>query len=187
VIFPMQVSWGCVQEGSLVALPDGGSIPIEKLVPGQKVVAAGGRELDVRGLTRGDETLPMVRINTANGRSLLLTETHPVLTAEGPVMAKSLTAGQVVITEQGPSELVSTSREPGGKVWNIALAATGAAGLDGPDEGFFANGVLVGDSAAQQRAELRERTMLAERLQQMIPAEWRTDAESARRRAAQRL
>jgi hypothetical protein len=179
VIYPMSVAYGCVEEGSRVSLPGGGSIPIEKLVPGQQIVAAGGRTLEVSRLTRGDEALPMVRIKTRNGRSLLLTETHPVLTLEGPVMAKSLVAGQVAMTEQGPSELVSIGREPGGKVWNIAFAATSATASD---EGFFANGVLVGDAAAQQRAELRERNMLAQR-QQTIPAAWRTDAESAQRHA----
>jgi len=183
VIYPMSVAYGCVEEGSLVALPGGRTLPIEQLTPGQQIVAAGGRTLDVSRLTRGDEALPMVRIKTRNGRSLLLTETHPVLTPEGPVMAKSLAAGQVVMTEEGLSELVSIGREPGGKVWNIAFAATTSTAAD---EGFFANGVLVGDAAAQQRAELRERKMLAERHKQAIPAAWRTDVESAQRRARQR-
>lgn len=183
VIYPMSVAYGCVEEGSQVALPGGRSVAIETLRPGQAVVGAGGRTLEVRRLTQGDEAIPMVRITTADGHSLLLTETHPVLTADGPVMAKALTVGRIVTTATGASALTAVGREPGRKVWNIAFAATPAGGAD---EGFYANGVLVGDAAAQQRAELRERTRLAESRQQAIPVAWRIDADSARRRAAAR-
>lgn len=181
VIYPMSVAYGCIAQGSKVALAGGGSTPIEMLVPGQELVAADGRTLKLRALTEGDEAIDMVRIRTANGHELVLTRTHPVLTPEGPIMAKALVAGQTVLTATGPSKLVGVTRVPGGKVWNLAFA-------DSPgDQAFVANGVLVGDAAAQQHAELRERAILAERQQRAIPAAWRTDVESAKRHAREQV
>ena len=106
----------CVAAGSLVSLADGGSLPIERVRVGQRVLArcladAGSEQR--HGLTPLTVTAVLdqgerecVELLFADGRSLVCTEEHRVLTAERGWQA----AGELLV---GESEvLVGLDRQP---------------------------------------------------------------------------
>ena len=183
IIPELQVFFSCLAEGTLVTLADGSKVAIEDLKEGALVRIDGrGRTLVVESKLKGKEEAPMIRLKTAGGRDVLITDGHPVITSEGPVLAGLLRPGQKVMTDAGPDAVVSVAREPFAKaVWNLNLGAPPASLNDPKVAGssFFANGVQVGDNLMQfveNRKQQKARVTLAAR---RAPPEWRQDILSA--------
>lgn len=169
-LVPMVVAYGCVAAGSRVTLADGSTRAIEEVRVGDRVLPArGARPLAVTARTDGVERGEMVRLTLEGGASLLLSETHPVLTDHGPVMARDVGVGAVLRTAGGTGRVARVGREHfGGRVWNLSLEG-------GTEASFIANGVVVGDSRLQRLVEVeaRERAAAARRY---VAPEWRVDA-----------
>ncbi len=172
---PMVVAYGCLAEGTRVTMADGSWKNIEKVGVADRVLpAVAGGPQNVRSFTRGVELKPMIRLVTANGRDLLLTETHPVMTDAGIKMAKQLKAGDMVQTDAGTSALQAVTREMfNGTVWNLNVDA-GEKNAAKDATTFFANGILVGDGNIQHELELAEREQPRNVLQ-VLPQEWHED------------
>lgn len=118
-----------------------------------------------------------------DGHDLLLTKTHPVMTADrGIVQAGSLKVGDAVVTEHGIRRLMHVARvEYNRGVYNFALGTAeelATVGLEGRT--MFADGFLVGDDRMQFETE---RSVAAAAVpKREISARWRADYEIARAR-----
>ncbi|GAF69305.1 unnamed protein product, partial [marine sediment metagenome] len=174
--------WGCLSADSMVLMEDGTERRVDMISAGDRVqTASHGSSLLVRDIVTGTEEKPCVRIVTETGRSLLVTDEHPISKSEGFRLAKELSAGDLIRTKSGLEAVHSIAEEQyEGIVYNMML--------DGEEESaqigaaHYANGILVGDgnmqgALLQQRKEKRMKARSIEEL----PAAWRLDAENARR------
>lgn len=106
---------------------------------------------NVRLTTKGKEFKDLVVIKTNSGKTLRLTQKHPVLTAAGKmVLAKDLTARDVLKSQQGTSvEIESvTFKKYTGDVVNFSTEAEGM-----NQHVIFAEGLAVGDQYWQASLE----------------------------------
>jgi len=173
----MTVTYGCLAEGTQVTLADGSTQSIEKIAVGKKVrTDAAGALLSVDNYSRGYEKEPMYRIITKNGRQLLLTKTHPVITSRGVKAARDLRIGDTVTTDAGPDTLVRVYRVTyRGNVWGLDIGSPeDRVRLTDTNTTFFANGILVGDGKMQGRLERAHYESPAEVLSRLDP-KWHTD------------
>lgn len=158
-INPIKITNSCLAEGTVVELARGKAAKIESLKSGQAV--ANPFDLDDRALTImdtaiGTESTPMVRIRDGQGRTLLMTEMHPISTPDrGMVQARHLKVGDKVMTKDGAAELTEVSREAyAGKVHNLKVGSKAEmAKLIEDQTVFYANGFLVGDGQIQSKYE----------------------------------
>ena len=178
----MSMTNSCLAEGTQVQLADGRLVPIESIQIGDKIFNPfhpGAQALTVTDISKGFETVPMVRIKDKAGRDLLMTEMHPIATVDrGMVQARKLRVGDKVQTRTGISPLVSVTREPfPGKVHNLKVGSTAEALKLGSDQTVvYANGFLVGDGQIQQKYESAEQTANAKLdMRKHVNKHWRRD------------
>ena len=146
------VYFSCVAEGTEITLADGLRKKVEDVNALDRLLAhRDGTVLSVKSTLIGVEDIPMVRLVTGGGHDLLLTEGHPVVTASGVRLARYLEVGDLVETLDGPSPLISVTREMfGGNVHNFNVGTEHEKMAIGKnDTTFFANGILVGDNEMQ--------------------------------------
>jgi intein/homing endonuclease len=143
--------------------------------------------LTVADTAKGFETVPMVRIEDEKGRSLLMTEMHPIQVVErGMVTAKHLKEGDMVMTQSGPSRLVHVTRQKyDGTVHNLKVGTGVETQSLGNDQTVvYANGFLVGDGQIQSKYESIE--LSANKMQgsplSRLPARWHRDYINSARR-----
>lgn len=177
---PITLTNSCLAEGTQIELGAGKFAPIESLQIGQAVFnpyAAGDHALTIKDTAQGVERAPMVRIRDQAGRTLLMTEMHPIATADrGMVQARALKAGDVVMTTQGPSKLIEVSREAySGKVYNLKVGSEAQMASLGSDQTVVhANGFVVGDGQIQSKYEELAMKHSARTVDQ-VPEAWRRD------------
>ncbi len=187
-IQPTVVVYGCVAEGTLVTMADETKKSIETIGAGERVRSNAARiPLTVDNYTRGFEKTPMIAIETANGRHLLLTDGHPVITATGVKVGRDLRIGDLIMTDAGPSRLtVVAPREYDGNVWNLDVGRpTDHVRLTDTNTTFYANGILVGDGRMQGRLDRAHHESPAQVLQRLDPR-WHVDFRSSEERRQQR-
>jgi len=190
-IYPTLVVYGCVAEGTLVTMADDTKRPIETIGVGEKIRSNAERlPLTVDNYTKGYEKPPMVLITTANGRALMLTEGHPVVTTAGLKLARKLKVGDAVLTDEGEARLVKVERKKfEGNVWNLDVGrADDRVRLTDTNTTFYANGILVGDGQIQGRMDRAEYES-AEQVLKRLDKKWHLDfrnneADKRARRAA---
>jgi hypothetical protein len=177
---PMKMTNSCLAEGTMVQMAGGKEVAIESISANSRVYSpysSMDSSLEVTDTSKGYEEPPMVRIESQNGKSLLMTEMHPVhVVGKGMVAAKDLVQGDTVLTTDGPSQLVKVAREQfAGNVHNLKLgSATEKQSLGEDQTVFYANGVLVGDGQIQSKYEsmaLHEDGPVIDRL----PLRWQKD------------
>jgi len=179
----ISVTNSCLAAGTNIQLADGREVPIEAIQAGDKTfnpfTPDDTAALTVVDTAKGFENVPMVRIKDAAGRSLLMTEMHPLATVErGMVQARKLRVGDKVQTRTGPSKLVSVTRESfSGKVHNLKVGSSEEALKLGTDQTVvYANGFLVGDGQIQQKYESAEQTATAKSdVRKRLPSAWLRD------------
>jgi hypothetical protein len=173
----------CLAAGTKIEMASGWLLPIEEIQMGDLVYSPydlSDFSLRVADTITGTESTPMVRIEDEHGKSLLLTEKHPVdIVGRGMVMAKYLKAGDVVTTKEGPSRLVTVGREEyKGTVYNLKVGSGAELQSIGKDQTtVYANGFLVGDAQIQGDAESAE--LAASSQPAPLPARWRTDYQNS--------
>lgn len=178
------VTNSCLAAGTEIELASGQSSAIESLKAGDQVVNPYAPSLTIMDTAVGFETVPMVRIRSEAGRSLLMTEMHPIQVAtRGMVQARSLKQGDVVMTKAGPSKLVEVSREAyDGKVYNVKVGSGAEqASLAEDQTALYANGFLVGDGQIQSKYEALEMTRKGDVLAR-LPSRWHRDYEMSPKR-----
>ena len=147
-----RIYWSCLAEDTRITLADGSERLIGEIAEGDRIRSdAEGRALSVSATFEGEEDSPLVQIETANGYSLRLTQSHPLPTAHGIRQARNLNPGDVVFTRDGPSELIDVQRVAyAGTVRNLTVdRASGRYLLEPEERTFFANGIQVGDNEMQ--------------------------------------
>lgn len=93
--------------GSTKVLTERGEVPIERIQPGDRVVTAFGFYSPV--LRRSKRFVDsIVRVRISSGRTMYVTEEHPILTRNGWILAGALSVGDVVSSRH---RLIRTPRE----------------------------------------------------------------------------
>lgn len=178
---PITITNSCLSEGSQIRVANGKTIPVEFLDVGVQVFNpfdTVSHALTVTDTAIGFEDMPMVRIRDEAGRTLLMTEMHPIQTRDGGmVQARALSKGDVVMTETGPSRLVEVSREDyDGRVFNLKLGSESEiASLATDQTVLYANGFLVGDGQIQSKYEILAMTQKHGNIFDRLPKQWHRD------------
>ncbi|WP_027706773.1 Hint domain-containing protein [Zooshikella ganghwensis] len=175
----MYFEYSCMAKGTLITMADGTQKPIEQVMIGDQV-QANGLVMSVEDTSIGNEVLPMVRINTKDGKSVLLTETHPVLTKNrGIVWAQEVRQGDQLITQQGTTSVIKVANENyNDTVHNLKLAKLedSKVVLATDSKAVFANGLLVGGITMQADYSFKDQQSLTvEQQLQQIPERWHQD------------
>ncbi|NTX33779.1 hypothetical protein HUA78_04970 [Myxococcus sp. CA033] len=174
----LTITNSCLAAGTEIELAAGKVAPIESVKAGDRVLNPHQPALTVMDTAIGVETVPMVRIRSESGRSLLMTEMHPIqVMARGMVQARSLKKGDVVMTKTGPSKLVDVSREPyAGKVYNVKVGSDAEKlALAADQTVVYANGFVVGDGQIQQKYESIAMTSKDGNVLAHLPKKWHRD------------
>ncbi len=146
----LEYVWHCLGADTLVTLADGSQRPIAELDNSVSVRTGDGDAIAAVQATyrafhsdnEGRE--PALRLVTEGGRSLLLSSWHPVITPAGPVAARDLNAGDVVLSATGEDRVrTCTTESYEGLVCNLHVVE----GVGGYGS-FLANDILVGDQLA---------------------------------------
>ncbi|HYH96402.1 Hint domain-containing protein [Hyalangium sp.] len=174
----IEITNSCLAAGTEIELAAGESGPIESLKAGDRVFNPYHPSLTVMDTAAGFETVPMVRIRDEAGRSLLMTEMHPIqVAARGMVQAKALKTGDRVMTRTGPSKLVKVSREAyDGKVYNVKVGSDAEKTALAEDQTVvYANGFMVGDGQIQSKYEAIAMTQKEGPVLARLPGKWHRD------------
>ncbi|WP_125717309.1 Hint domain-containing protein [Pseudoalteromonas rubra] len=182
---PMQVVYSCLAKGSMITLANGKHLPIEHLSVGDTVLGASQfapdqhMPLEIEDISVGVELIPMVKLTTASGKTLLLTESHPVVTVSGlSAWANKIKTGDQIRTESGV-EMITAIEEVkyNDNVYNLKLkrAATDETHVTGETFTMFANGLQVGDLAMQGDNEFSNGEVTTQDVLNNLPEAWHQD------------
>jgi hypothetical protein len=145
-ILPITLQWGCLAEGTLIAMADESKKAINEIVIGEYVKTVGGKSAKVVDVLRGTDSL-LYTVETISGKIIRLTYNHALLTDIGFMDANELLSSKKykIITEDGSKEDMLHCYESNydGKVYNLTL--------ESELHVMFANGIAVGDNVVQNR------------------------------------
>ena len=136
------MKWGCLAEGTQILMADGTLKAVQDIRIGERIKTDGGNA-EVTNIWSGTQE-GCIRVVADNGRELVMTKDHPVLTDSGWKRAGELTCSDVISTENGGAEI----RE-------IALVAE-TVRVFNPETGgkpVYANGFITGDFTRQNNCK----------------------------------
>lgn len=139
------IKWGCLAEGTEILMADGTQKIVENIRIGDLVKTDGGIVKVTNMWSGKEEECLLVRAD--NGRELIMTKSHPVLTAEGWKQAGELICGDVLKTESGGAAVCEIERVP--KTVTVYNPETGG-------KIIYANGFAVGDFTLQNSRSEKE-------------------------------
>jgi len=180
---PLQFSYSCLAEGSLILMADGSSVAIETLNVGDLVTGASEfspktqETLRITDISVGVEHLPMIQLTTDAGQVLTLTESHPVLREGGqPVWALNVKEGDKIQVNGGLATVTGYEKvDYKDNVYNLKLERANGDSEQGESFVMFANGISVGDLAMQSENEFDTHKESVEDVLKRLPVEWHTD------------
>jgi hypothetical protein len=180
---PLQFSYSCLAEGSLILMADGTSVAIETLNIGDLVTGASEfspktkETLRIADISVGVEHLPMIQLTTDEGQVLTLTESHPVLREGGqPVWALNVKEGDKIQVNGGLATVTGYEKvDYKDNVYNLKLERANGDSEQGESFVMFANGISVGDLAMQSENEFDTHKESVEDVLKRLPVEWHTD------------
>ncbi|AOT08120.1 Hint domain-containing protein [Pseudoalteromonas luteoviolacea] len=182
---PLQIVYSCLAGESQITMFNGDKKPIEKLKVGEIVIGSSQFSpehkipLIISDISVGTEILPMIEITTRKGATLLLTESHPVVTGSGQsIWSSKVNLGQSIMTESGLDIVEKVNKIAYDKpVYNLKLTRINDSSNDIEGETFnmFANGLLVGDLATQLQNEFEEVSFSRDEMLKRIPSYWHQD------------
>ena len=180
---PLQFSYSCLAEGSLILMADGSSVAIETLNVGDLVTGASEfspktqETLRITDISVGVEHLPMIQLTTDAGQVLTLTESHPVLREGGqPVWALNVKEGDKIQVNGGLATITGYEKvDYKDNVYNLKLERANGSTEQGESFVMFANGISVGDLAMQSENEFDTHKESVEDVLKRLPVEWHTD------------
>ncbi|WP_244224801.1 Hint domain-containing protein [Corallococcus sicarius] len=168
----------CLAAGTEIEMAEGKATAIESLRAGDHITNPFTPSLTIMDTAVGIETTPMVRIRNEAGRTLLMTEMHPIqVVARGMVQARELMKGDLVMTRTGPSKLTEVSREAfTGNVYNVKVGSVAEKATLGADQtAVYANGFLVGDGQIQKKYESIAMQPKSGDMLARLPSRWHRD------------
>ncbi|MGJ8561325.1 MAG: Hint domain-containing protein [Litorimonas sp.] len=159
-----RIYYSCVAEGTEITLADGQQTTIESLDVDDRIMSnRGGDAMTIYSTYKGEEEF-MIRLQTESGRELLISDTHPVITEGGIVLAGDIKTGSRVRTIDGPEAVVVAEIVAyHGVVRNLSVGAeSDGVPITSHNTTFFANGFLIGDNEMQWTfADERRRRLLS--------------------------
>lgn len=167
--------YSCVAKGTLMTMADGSTKAIEDVVVGDLLATPEGVK-EVKDTSIGYEAIPMVSITDSLGNNVLLTETHPVVTANrGVVWASEVVKGDTLSTDAGTSTVLNTSSyDFDDTVHNLELEPV--KGDDDAQETMYANGIAIGDLGYQSDLSFKDKAATTvESVLEALPVEWHED------------
>ena len=181
-IMPIQFRWGCLAGESLITVKRGETFELVMLKDvriGDIVLAnARGDLVEVVANTIGTEPVPMLRISTADGRSVLVTNGHPMKTGRGVVLSRHVKVGDVFHTIDGThTKVVSIKKEQyDDNVWSLDVSPISTDGRHLGQDGttFYADGLLVGD-VKMQNAHERKALIDPRKILERLSPKWHED------------
>jgi hypothetical protein len=149
-MYPNYYTWHCVAAGTKILLANGKSMKIDDITGGEKVkIGAKGEVFTVVDTFGTNKEAEVLAVTTKNGRELLITDMHPVLTSKGLVAARDLVTADQVLTDEGASRIKSIKRRKySGLVYGFSVGATPeeAKRFTSDNTCYYANGILIGDN-----------------------------------------
>lgn len=189
-MLPIQFWWHCLAAGTQVTMADGSQQNIEALNNSHRVISGShGGTLGVEATALGHHKASadrvglqgIYRLRTQDGKELIATGAHPIMTPTGALMACHLNVGDAVLVTGGVSSVASC--EPidySGMFYDLKLGNAEDRAKMGqhPVCTYHANGILVGDHLAMNAQADRQRYDL-DFILPRIGADFRTDYANA--------
>jgi hypothetical protein len=146
-IKPIWFMYHCVAPGTLVILHDGSTLPIEQITGAHSVrIDASGASMAVTANTVAPHKGKAYRMTTKNGRALVMSHGHLVITPLGPVAAQDLYQGEQILAVDGHDEISDlVSFDYDGLLYNLGVGDPNAEN----GNTLYANGILIGDMRMQ--------------------------------------
>jgi hypothetical protein len=143
----------CLAPGTKIKMADGSEKSIENIKAGDKIDCGGnGKTAAVTNLIRSDSAnTDMMAIVTEDGRSIILSFGHPVMSDKGLISANSAVEGTLLKTADNTFTRTLTGCMNSGKfaeLYNLEL--------EGDCRTMIANGFIVGDFAAEIKVKEKE-------------------------------
>lgn len=149
-MYPNYYTWHCVAAGTKILLADGKSMKIDDITGGEKVkIGPKGEVFTVVDTFGTNKEAEVLAVTTKNGRELLITDMHPVLTTKGLVAARDLVAADQLLTDEGASRIKSIKRRKySGLVYGFSVGNTPeeVKRFTSDNTCYYANGILIGDN-----------------------------------------
>lgn len=178
--------WGCLAAESRITMADGSRKAVRDVTEGDRVQTAGGETMTVFATKTGREAKPMIRVTSASGRQLLVTDGHPIATSEGLKAARDLAVGDRILECDGVHAVHAVEAVSyDGAIFNLTLIDDAGAFPD--HAAFLAEGIFVGDDRMQTRIEKAGVARLAHEAEQALRDKlrgWELDIENHRRALA---
>jgi hypothetical protein len=181
VMRPLKYTWHCVSAETLVKLADGTAKRIDELKGGDTVLSdSEGHVLKVTSTVFADKDAEIYSISDEYGHNILITENHGIITDNGIRLAKDISVGDILITENGHSKVTKIDLEPyKGRVWGINLSPLSEnEDISDDKHTFYANGILIGDMYVSYH-EYKQHKYRLENILKKLDEKWHVDAMSS--------
>lgn len=142
-INPIDIYWGCLGKDTQVRMADQSYKTISDIRVGEMILDANGKSVQVVDIMTGMEE-KMILVESEDGKSILLTDSHPILTERGMVLAKNLNAADILIMENGSKSALRYvyMQEYNDKVYSLVFEKS---------TNLIGNGFIVGDFETQNK------------------------------------
>ena len=141
---------GCFVPETLITLANGSQKAIKDLTAGELVLnPLTGKGVAIKSILESSEELAIIAI-TAGGKTVKVTQTHPVYTERGVLAANQLKATDKVSLGQGfqaITEIKELEIQTGQKVLNLRLDIDSE---ELTDHLLISDGIITGDLTAQE-------------------------------------
>lgn len=116
----VSIRWGCFAKDTWIRMGDGGQKQICDIQKGDILYSPSDGKVRVTGIVAGDEE-KLVVIETCEGSRIRVSQTHPMITDQGPRRAAEIRPGTMLVNETGAMETVRFAYlcEYNDKVYNI--------------------------------------------------------------------
>lgn len=140
-IKPIDIYWGCLGKDTQVRMADQSYKTISDIRIGEMILDANGKSVQVVDIMTGIEER-MILVESEDGKSILLTDSHPILTERGMVLAKNLNASDILIMENGSKSALRYVyiHEYNDQVYSLVFEKS---------TNLIGNGFIVGDFETQ--------------------------------------
>lgn len=101
----VSVRWGCFAKDTWLRMGDGSRKQICDIKVGDSLYSPSGGDVKVTGLVSGEEERLAV-LETEEGSRIRVSQTHPMITAQGPRQAADIRPGTMLVNEKGDMETV---------------------------------------------------------------------------------
>lgn len=145
----ISIRWGCFHKDTLIKMADGNEKHIRDIATGDTVLSGDGQPQRVTQIYTGQEE-NLVCLETEDGKQLLVTEGHPVRTADGIVRARDIRAGTKLVTYGGGRSAVRFAyiTPYNDTVYNLELEES---------KELISEGILTGDFTMQNSMSAAKR------------------------------